>query len=153
MITVTRDMHNTLHVGSLFRTTPSPETHDTLYRVIEDTIRTFPYSPFVLGHHLVHNVHVYNHLCSAQSRHRNTALFPPLSARMPLKSPVSPLQIPQSCCWSHEGPSWSASPRPASASFERLTRSPFASHTHTHTHTHTHILSLSLSPHSRRPSG
>lgn len=79
-------MHDTSQVGSLFRTTPPPETHYTAYRAIEDSLCTFLRSPFVLEHRLACSIHVHNPPLPGSGQQ---ARIQPLSFPFPIRMPTS----------------------------------------------------------------
>jgi len=92
-------MHDSSQVGSQFGIILPPETHYTMHRVIEDSLRTFVYSPFILEHRLVRGVHVHNPPRLAPAKHRRIEPHIPfLSARVLASShSLRALRIPQPC--------------------------------------------------------
>ena len=149
---VTRDMHDTSPIRPSLEFHVSPDSHFTVYRIIQDCFRTFLYSPSVLDHRFLHrlacSVHVHNPprlgpAKQARIQPHFPFLFP--FACVYHKHFLRPVRIPQPCHWSRESPLRSAFAFSFVLSYliqHRTSGSCGAISCHTHTHTHTHSLSL-----------
>jgi len=127
--------HDTSQVGSLFETTPSPEMHYTVYRVIEDSLCRFLYSPFVLEHCFARSVHVHNPPPGSGQAGKNRV---PLSLPLPLR--MLPPQVARSVRYKFPSCAVGATSahhslhRPVlSQNRSRGSRGALSHHTHTHT--------------------
>ena len=108
-------MHDTSPIRPSLGLHVSPDSHFTVYRIIQDSFRTFLYSPSALDYRFLHrlacSVHVHNppRLGPAkQARIQPHFPFLFLFACVYLKHFLRPVRIPQLCHWSRESPSRSA---------------------------------------------